>query len=154
MPIKVKTNIKSVMKITERVKESFKVEMTTGSIGLEFVKAIQNLIKKGISPVEGFGRFQRYSDSYRNSIRNKSIDKKTVSPVNLFLTGEMLESLRAIRKNDKVFVEFTDEKARYHQDGSDKMPMRRVLPEKRGEKFTKRVQQLIMKALKKAIREK
>lgn len=152
MPIKVRTNIKSVLKITEEVKAKFNDEISSGPIGYELIRTLQDLIRKGISPVEGEGRFQRYSDSYRKAIKDGSVEKRGVSPVDLYLTGEMLGSLRVIKKNGKTVVEFEDKKARFHQDGTDKMPIRKVLPEKRGEKFTKRVTQLILKALRAAIK--
>lgn len=154
MPIKVKTNLKSVLKVTEDVKNRFNEEITSGSIGYELIRTIQDLIRKGISPVEGKGRFQRYSQSYRTAIKKGYVKKRGVSPVDLFVTGEMLGSLKAINQGKKVILKFDDKKARYHQDGTDKMPERRVLPEKAGEKFTKRVTQLILKALKNAARRK
>lgn len=154
MPIKVKTNLKSVLKVTEDVKKKFNEEVTKGSIGYELIRTLQDLIRKGISPVEGKGRFQRYSKSYRESIKKGYVKKRGVSPVDLFVTGEMLGSLKAVNKGSKVILQFDDEKARYHQDGTDKMPERRILPEKAGEKFTKRVTQLILKALKFATKRK
>lgn len=154
MPIKIKSDIKAVLKVTEDVKKRFRREISAGSIGYELVRTIQDLVRKGISPVDKQGRFQRYSDSYRKAIKNKWIKKQGVSPVNLTLTGEMLGSLESVESGNKVFLRFNDKKARYHQDGTSKMPMRRLLPEMKGELFTKRITQLILKALKKSIKGK
>lgn len=154
MPIKVKTNLKSVLKVTEDVKKKFKENLISGSIGYELIRTIQDLVRKGISPVDGRGRFQRYSQSYRDAIKKKWVNKKKVSPVDLFLTGEMLGSLELKSKQNSVSLVFNDKKARYHQDGTDKMPMRRLLPEKKGELFTKRITQLIIKALKASLKRK
>jgi hypothetical protein len=154
MPVKVKTNLKSVLKVTDDVRKRFKSNLSSGSIGYELVRTIQDLVRKGISPVEGQGRFKRYSDSYRKAIKNKWIDKRRISPADLYLTGEMLGSLEIKENQRSVSLIFTDKKARYHQDGTDKMPMRRLLPEKISEVFTKRITQLILKALKLSLRRK
>lgn len=154
MPIKIKSDIKAVLKVTEDVKKRFRREISAGSIGYELVRTIQDLVRKGISPVDKQGRFQRYSDSYRKAIKKRWIKKRGVSPVNLTLTGEMLGSLESVESGKSVFLRFNDRKARYHQDGTSKMPMRRLLPEMKGEVFTKRITQLILKALKKSIRGK
>lgn len=155
MPIKVKADLKAVLKVTEDVKKRFRNEVTAGAIGYELVRTIQDLVRKGISPVEGQGRFQRYSQSYRDAIKAGYVKgKRSVSPVNLTKTGEMLGSVESVEKGGKVFVRINDKKARYHQDGTDKMPMRRILPENSGETFTKRITQLILKALKKSIKGK
>lgn len=154
MPIKVKADLKSVLKVTEDVKKRFNKEVSDGAVGYELVRTIQDMIKKGISPVDGQGRFERYSDSYRTAIKAKRVQgKTTVSPVNMYQTGEMLGSLRALQKGSKVIIEFTDKKAAYHQFAEGSMPVRKLLPQN-GESFTKRITQLILKALKKAIKEK
>jgi hypothetical protein len=154
MPVRVRADLKALLKVTEDVKKRFRKEVTNGAIGYEMVRTIQDLIDKGISPVDGEGRFEKYSDSYRNAIKAGRVEgKKTVSPVDMYVTGDMMGSLQSVERNGRVFVEFTDEKASYHQEGNSKLPQRKLLPEE-GESFTKRITQLILKALRKATRNK
>jgi len=153
MPVKVRADLKAVEKVVDDVKKRYRKEVTTGAIGYELIRVIQDLIRKGISPVDKYGRFQRYSDSYRKAIKKKWVEKQGVSPVNLKLTGEMLGSIRTFEKGEKLYLEFEDKKAWYHQDGTSKMPQRKLVPEE-GETFTKRITQLLLKALKKAVKEK
>lgn len=153
MPIKIKTNLKTLRKLTDDVRKKFKEELTTGEIGKELINTVRNLIEKGISPVEGDGRYKRYSDSYRTNIKKGYIKEKAkVSPVTLKKTGKMLDSMRFIIKRGSTYLEFQDEKAPYHQKGNKKLPQRKLLPTKRGEKFSPRILRKIVQALKKATR--
>lgn len=53
---------------------------------------IKKLIASGRSPVQGFGRFDKYKD-----IKSYPGKQKANRPVNLFLTGEMLGFYQAVR---------------------------------------------------------
>lgn len=153
MPIKIKTDLKTLRKLTDDVRKKFTQELETGEVGKELIAAILNLLNKGISPVEGENRFKRYSDSYRDSIKKKYIKEKTkVSPVTMKKTGEMQESLKFVIKGRSTFLQFDDKKAAYHNEGNKKLPKRKLLPNKKGEKFTPRILSKIVKALKKATR--
>ena len=155
MPVKIKTDFKVVKKLNEEVKTKFRKEITTGSFGYELIRTIQDIIRKGISPVDGQGRFQRYSDSYRNAIKKGYLGaNKRPSPVSMFLSGEMLGSLKLIEKGKRLFLQFDDKKAAWHQNGEGRFPKRKLLPTKRGETFNKRIVQIIIKALKQAVRKK
>jgi hypothetical protein len=155
MPVKIKTDLKVVKKLNEEVKAKFRKEITTGSFGYELIRTIQDIIRKGISPVDGEGRFQRYSDSYRSAIKKGYLgSNKRPSPVSMFLSGEMLGSLKLIEKGKRLFLQFDDKKAAWHQNGKGKLPKRKLLPSKRGETFNKRIVQIIIKALKQAVRKK
>jgi hypothetical protein len=155
MPIKIKTDLKTLKKLTDDVRKKFTQELETGEVGKELITAILDLINKGISPVDGAKRFQRYSKSYRDAIKKKYIkEKEKVSPVTMKKTGEMQESLKFVIKRGSTLLQFDDKKAAYHNDGSKKtnLPMRKLLPNKKGEKFTPRILGKIVKALKKATR--
>lgn len=155
MPVKIRTNLKVVKKLNDEVKAKFRKEITTGSFGYELIRTIQDIIRKGISPVDGQGRFQRYSDSYRNAIKKGYLGaNKRPSPVSMFLSGEMLGSLKLIEKGKRLFLQFDDKKAAWHQNGKGNLPKRKLLPSKRGETFNKRIVQIIIKALKQAVRKK
>jgi hypothetical protein len=155
MPVKIKTNLKVVKNLNDKVKSEFRKEITKGSFGYELIRTIQDIIRKGISPVDGEGRFQRYSDTYRAAIRKGYLGtNKRPSPVSMFLSGEMLGSLKLIEKGKRLFLQFGDKKAAWHQNGEGKLPKRKLLPSKRGETFNKRIVQIIIKALKQAVRKK
>lgn len=97
---------------------------------------IERSIKLGISPVKGKRKFQKYSDSYKNAIRKRKFKRK-ISPVNLFVTGKMLNSFRVIGTRLGVRMRFGDKKAGYHQTGNSKLPRRPLLPTRRGEQFSR-----------------
>lgn len=141
---------------TDRVMASVKKRMnksfTNGEFGKKFIKAITSLIKKGISPVEGYGRFDQYSDSYKKAIQAKQIKgKKKISPVNLTKTGAMLKSMSFITRAGKLFFRYTDKKAIWHNDGEGNLPIRRIAPQE-GESITPRLSQIIRKAFRDAMK--
>ena len=129
-------------------------------------------IKKGKSPVKGYGRFPKYSKSYTDQIRNKvgfytdsngnlrAIPKgrnratnrfvaslnerltgKKRSPVNLKVTGEMLDSffVKVRRRAQSLLfdVGFKDEKAEWHNEGQGRLPTRRIIPDRTNEEFSR-----------------
>jgi phage gpG-like protein len=137
------------------------------------IDAIEQLILKGISPVYGKRKFQRYSSSYIDQIKGKVkffTNKRTMTvyavhpekkkfqtglgqekklrPINLKLSGKMLDSLNLKTKNNSAVIGFSDEKAKFHNEGANlwhggKLPERRLLPNRTGEKFHKNVFKLI-----------
>lgn len=156
-------------------------------------------IKGGRSPVRGFGRFDKYSESYRLSIKNKlgfffkngkvipisaignkelkslrasrkarsqnnknksfikslnsHLEGKKVSPVNLKLSGALLDSIFTRVNNNRVTIGFKDEKFEYHNEGQGNLPIRRMLPTNTGEQFnrsiTLRIRNLVLSKIKK-----
>jgi len=154
---------------------------TVGKRANFILDAIEQLILKGISPVFGKRKFQRYSESYKEQIKgnvkfftNKRTKKvyavtpdderfetglgenKKLRPINMKLTGEMLDSLNLTIKNNKAIVGFTDEKAKFHDEGArlwhgGELPERRLLPNRPGEKFHKNVFKYIKEAASEAI---
>ena len=176
------------------------------------VKAIKEFILRGISPVKGQVRYDKYSDSYRDQIkmnkaflRNKKggifvIEKlssaeldtyragdearadnlineyyikelnehllkanKKVSPVNLKVSGDLLNSLTATRNERGVLIKFDDKKAKYHDiDGVGRArTLRRLLPNtggRDGEAFNDRllrnIKQLYERSIQKFARRK
>jgi hypothetical protein len=176
------------------------------------VKAIKEFILRGISPVKGQVRYDRYSDSYRDQIkmnkaffRNKKggvffIERlssatlkefraskeakadntmianyikelnadllkanKKVSPVNLKVSGDLLDSLTATRNDRGVLIKFDDKKAKYHDiEGVGRArTLRRLLPNtggRDGEAFNDRllrnIKQLYERSIQKFARRK
>jgi hypothetical protein len=164
-------------------------------IAVEMPYVIVGQIQKGISPVEKFGRFKPYSQSYvdqiegkvkffwmnghavpikpktdvvRKELYGKQANKKGLfkqgshskisfktrlfqkglgqgklkSPVNLSVTGVMLGTLNATVNENHVELKFNSPIAKYHNEGTNKIPRRPLLP-KDGEEFSS----LIMKKL-------
>jgi len=99
--------------IVDKVREEF-----SKSAPKEIRKALLRDVTKGISPVEGFGKFKKYSESYKDVIAGKGMyrqvggktvffegvrdeallsaasPKKKRSPVSLRLTGQLHNALK------------------------------------------------------------
>ena len=152
MPIKIKAKI-NVKRDLNRAKEGF-YKLVENTI----VKAIKEFIQRGISPVKGQVRYDRYSESYREQIKDGKVKSKTkVSPVNLTQSGRMLDSLSATRNNRGVLIKFEDKKAQYHDiDGAGKIKaIRRLLPNTGGrdrENFNDRLIQNLKKLYERSIK--
>jgi hypothetical protein len=154
MPIKVKYDLKKLQEVPKIIKENYVQEITSGSSSDELIRIIRETIKKGLSPVNGWGRFEKYSQSYREKIKEGYLGDKKVSPVNMTLTGKMLDSLRLFVRNGKALLQFDDKKALWHNDGTNKLPERKLLPTGSSDKFNKRITDLLVSALKKAAAKK
>ncbi len=98
----------------------------------------KEMIAAGISPVRGERKLAKYKNpkSYPGDLKNKS-------PVNLKLTGEMLDWLRAVKKSETI-IEFgipknapteVQARARYHQEGTENMAARPFIPSGDGQEF-------------------
>jgi hypothetical protein len=178
VPIKIKTDLRTLQKFTDGVRKKFNQEISKGESGRTLIDEIVRLIRKGVSPVNKEGRFKRYSQSYRDAIDGKVRfwtsktgqviaakpprrerfelgfgEGKKKSPVSMTRSGKMLRSLTARLSGKSVFLVFDDKKAVYHDMGTEKMPARRLLP-RDGERFTDRLTQVVVRALRKAVRRK
>jgi hypothetical protein len=87
-----------------------------------------------------------------NSLASRFGKKR--SPVNLKLSGEMLDSIQAVKTQNGVEVFFTDEKAQWHNEGvpQNNLPARRILPTNQGEEFNLNIFRRIMDAIKSALK--
>lgn len=86
---------------------------------------------------------------YPNSVRNK-YPSKTITPVNLYLSGEFLKSLthKVLKNGSEIGHIKASARTRNlfetHNEGLNKnVPQRRYLPTKRGEKFVVSIMRLI-----------
>lgn len=106
------------------------------------------MIAAGQSPVRGYGRFDGYSESYKGAIKGKSLENKskTVRPVNLNLSGKMLENYGSKSDARSVWVGVLpgehSELAQYHNEGTAKMPQRKLVPTN-GEGWAARIMRII-----------
>ena len=90
------------------------------------VQIILEKIVKGLSPVKGQNKYPDYSDEYAKKKGGKA-------PVDLYASGEMLESMFAKQTNkDTIIVEFKGARnkklASIHNRKNGKMPQRKILP--------------------------
>lgn len=111
-------------KLKKKRNDIAKLKNLVSDVKSEFIKAssddikfmiVDDSIKKGSSPVAGVGRYQAYSDSYKDSIRKgRQKPKTSTSPVNLTKTGKMLDSFKVTKTSKGLLLKFTDLKAAYH----------------------------------------
>jgi hypothetical protein len=117
-------------------KEELPKRITKASVeaaGKNLVESMRDLISKGISPIRGQGRYPAYLNPKKYPGK-----KKPQRPVNLFLTGQQLKSLkaRAIRAGKGWAMElgyFNEEasvKEKGHKEGAGGQPRRPTLPER------------------------
>lgn len=155
MSVKIKFKLAALQKSMPKVKEHFNKSIL-GDLGNE----INREIKAGKSPVRGVARFQDYSNSYKAKIKEgdgvKGTDgsvsaSKRLRPVNLFVSGAMQNSQRTRETNGKIRVSYLSKFAAYHNEGTNKMPRRPMLPTKEGELFSRTIFKFLFDKAKKAV---
>lgn len=125
-------------------------------------QAILQDVSKGISPVQGKGKFKKYSDSYKKAIKKgryvgKTVGTKGISPVNLRLSGGLTRSLKAFTAGRgsffKLVIDWQHFLAVIHNTlGASKSKIiRRMLPTNANEKFNKHITDVLIKEIKKAV---
>lgn len=125
-------------------------------VGAVVVAGSKEAISKGLSPVQGVGRFVAYKDpeSYPGKL-------KPARPVNLSLTGEMVNSLNFRKEGDKILVGiFADEvgddvmkRVDTHNRGTHPhVPRRQFIPEK-GQSFIVSIQREVQRLYRERISE-
>lgn len=126
---KVKTKVK--FDITSAL-DSFMDKKTAQALGETVDTAVQDLLSKGLSPVRGERRLEKYKneDRYPGNLKPKR-------PVNLYLSGEMRSWLKHKQKDRLTvtygFLEGTPRdvlaRADRHQHGSPSTAARPMIPE-------------------------
>ena len=130
---------------------------TAESLGLQVVLQMKKLIKSGISPIKGNGRFPRYKnpDSYPG-------DRKPKSPVNLELTGQMLDALTPSTKPSKSghasVISYegieANKKESGHRAGVNGQPKRPTIPiDRQGESFAATIERIVIGIFKARIKQ-
>ena len=115
---------------------------------------IDKTIKLGLSPVEGAGKFKRYSDSYKEAIKAGRYKKfgKSISPVNLKLSGNLLDSFFVKRKSNALQIGFDHELADIHTNkGAGKSKVIRKMLPRTGESFKESIMTKIIALLQDAV---
>jgi hypothetical protein len=122
---------------------------------VEVKKLVLSEIASGTSPVLHKKAFKEYSALYKKQIKKAKglFSAKKIKPVNLKLSGEMLDSAKSEAGRDYFTTTFTSEIAEYHNNkgaGKSKV-IRRMLPIK-GERFNLRISTKIEKILRDSIK--
>ncbi len=157
MSFKFKSNLSAIKDLKLAV-EDIKQEFVKTSSEKVLDIIVNTHIKKGISPVEGVGRYEKYSKSYREAIkagRYSEYSKKT-SPVNLTLSGKMLDSFKVVPTAKGIGITVSDKKFDYHNFlGAGKShvvrPMLPVSSEALTPLATKKILDLLVKVIDKII---
>ena len=131
-------------------------------VGARTIDAMKRLISGGQSPIEGRGIRSRFAP-YKNPKRYPG-GRKPSSPVNLRLTGRMLDDLgyTALQGEDGAFVTqvgYSDPKQILkesgHREGVNSQPARPTIPDaSRGERFVASVIDAYRKVVISAIRKR
>jgi hypothetical protein len=157
---RVKINLKDIQKLLSEAPA--KAALTSkGKIAALVKEKILSLVAKGISPIEGNGRFPAYKPknkkkpTYPDTVKN-AFPSKRRRPVNLYLSGDFLKSLRSRGLNvNLIVVDFADEYGDTlelgHRQGANGQAKRPILPTARGESFTKVIRAAILKEYREAI---
>lgn len=156
-----KTAFKGIRSALKRLTEQFLNDKTR--IGYVLVDEMKAAIARGQSPIREVGRFIKYKDQSKYPGNGKFAARhgKKRSPVNLNLTGEMLDSFMVKADLKKITVGIFDKeeqiKMKVLQAGLPPLAgPRRVFPSKSGDEFTVKIVRALIKEfralLKKAIR--
>jgi len=175
--VKVQNNkiVQAVPKLVVEVRKEFSARAPKA-----IRQALLRDITKGISPVEGEGKFKKYSTSYKQAIWGRgmyrNIGGKTVyfegvedpnfsaasptkraSPVTLRLTGQLHNALKVFTtggfaKSFRLIFDWRDKLADIHnRRGAGKSKaVRRMLPTKSGEEFNNTITEEILTRLERA----
>ena len=106
---------------------------TTKNFANDLKKEVLNSISQGKSPVAGEGPYQKYSDSYKKQFRRLG---KTARPVNLKVTGKMLNSFKVRALINGFVLWFTSPIAKYH-NGEGRVD--RIMLPGEGQTFNKNI---------------
>lgn len=127
-------SVKVNLKIAEDIRRAVSNKINQKKVGELIIEEMKDSISKGISPVRGERRFIAYKDP-----KKYPADLKSKRPVNLFLSGDMLASLKFYPlKGESFSIAIKGEqgaKASAHNNG-DGVPRRHFMPTERGEEFT------------------
>lgn len=126
----------------------------TQVIGNQFITLMKELIARGISPIKGIGRFPAYKHAGDEN-KYPATKGKPARPVNLSLTGNFLNNLKAyVLKEGALEVGYRDPKEalkeKGHREGAGGQPARPTLPEGK-EAFAETLQEFLVDELTGAI---
>ena len=157
---KVKINLRDIQKLLSDVPA--KAALTSNRKIAQLAREkILDLVSKGISPIEGNGRFEAYKPknktkrTYPETVK-KSYPAKRRRPVNLELSGKFLRALKAFPKTVNIisigfFSSYGETLEQGHREGAKGQAKRPIIPSEAGESFTKAIRTAILKEYREAI---
>ena len=134
MPLKI-TGLKNIQKVIQDAQSEAFTQAELKNMGARVTSNMREMISKGISPIQGKGRFPAYKDPSKYPGKQKA-----PRPVNLELSGDFLKSLYAkgkTGKNPQIEIGYPPDQAlkeKGHRDGANGQKKRPTIPE-RNEKF-------------------
>lgn len=156
---RVKINLKDIQKLLSEVPA--KAALTSNRKIAELArKKILDLVSKGISPIEGNGRFEAYKPKEKNKRYPETVKRdypaKRRRPVNLTLSGKFLRALKAFPKTVNIisigfFSTYGETLEQGHREGANGQGVRPIIPSESGESFTKAIRAAILKEYREAI---
>lgn len=138
---------------------------TAKQIGEAVIETMKQVISTGSSPILGRGKFEAYRGEYRRGIQKRgyvSQDgtkyRKSLSPVNLKVSGKFLDSLRATVRRTKggyaavisLSGVLSNKKEEGHRSGHNGQAERPIIPQE-GEKFSRLIQGVYLDIINDAI---
>jgi len=172
MPVKFKAEVdtkalESIKKKTKQLKKPVTRDFAR-QIGRVIVKEMKRIIKRGVNPIKGWGKFPAYRGKYRKQIQKKgyvNVDGERVSkklrPVNLKLTGKFLSTLTSKAEPDKTGfsavvrykTDLSEKKEDGHRTGHNEQAERPTIPQKKlREDFQKSISDKYIRLFNKAIK--
>lgn len=170
MEVKLSLKQQQIDKLKEKLRklQSPVDKNTASAIGALVVKEMTDMISKGISPIEGAGRFPAYKaqsrgkgqkQGYPYNTKEYREGKKKVRPVNLYLTGDMMKDLTyepievkgSWRTEIGYFTIDSILKEIGHRDGVNGQPKRPTLPQGQ-EGFAQRIQRILFRIYQERVR--
>lgn len=148
--LKIKIDLSDLKRLEQQIKDAASKVSRSGlqKAADQLETTMKSQIAKGISPIRGNGRFPEYKNAgvkgrYPDSARDKFPNKRQ-RPVNLFLSGDMLDDLDARALTSEVIeVGYSDskqaQKERDHRDGANGQPKRPTIPQG-AEEFNQTIQ--------------
>jgi len=151
--VKPKDFSKAAQKLIEQQTKKDMNRFIPKAIDLMKAEITESILFRGVSPVSLQGKYQAYSKSYKKQIRSGKgkFANKDIRPVNLFLTGKLLKSIKGRPVRNGFSLWFSDKKAKWHDnEGVGKSEViRRMLPND-AEKFNQVITRELDKLFKKS----
>ena len=133
------------------------VAITRGGFQYEFVDDIDSITgyDRGLKKVRRKNKANKNESKKRKFIKqfNSELASKRVSPVNLTVSGKMLNSFKVKNRKGGISLFFTSKTAAYHNNGTDKIPRRAMLPTEQGEEFNRNITLRLREIATKTIKE-
>lgn len=137
-----KVNVKVTAPQLKKVSDAVTSASFTSNLALSVIAEMRRFIRIGTSPVLSARRFDAYKDK-----KKYPADKKNSRPVNLELSGDMLNAItyKVLKHGVRVGIWDSDQrkKANTHLQGLNGVPQRKFLPIEEGDEFIVSIHRII-----------